>query len=1031
MRISDFSIEQPMVTVVAMLALVLFGLFALLALHTDEFPDIEQPVIVVGIPYPGASPEGVEREILERVEESITGIAGIHELRSSASDGYAQLIVFFEFGKNMLEAGQEIRDRISAVRDRLPDEMKEPVLTRVDPADIPVVSLTLASDRLTPVELTRLADPGIVRELRQVPGVAQVDVAGGQTRELNVQLDPAALAEAGVTLAELVQALNAQNLAAPVGRLTHGAGEQTLRLRGRLDGPEAFAQLVVARRGERVIRLGQLAHVSDGAEEARSLAFYDGRPAIGIGVLKSRGASTTAVSAALRAQVAQVQATLPAGVDLRIVQDAGERVGHSVANVGEHLVLGALLTVLTVFLFLNSWRSTVITGLALPVSVLAAFVAVWACGFTLNQMSLLGLSLAIGILIDDAIVVRENIVRHVHLGRSHLDAARAGTAEIGLAVTATTFSIVAVFVPVAFMSGVAGQWFKPFALTIACAVLVSLFVSFSLDPMLSAYWPDPQPEAQRRGWLTRALDRFNAGFDRLTGRYVRVIGWALDHRLVMTALALGSFFGALWLQAQFGGAAFVPPSDRSELRIVIDTPPGSSLEHTRVLAERVAGLARALPEVRYTYTRAGSAGDFTVGGVDTATVYVRLKPKSGRSRTQEQIGNALRAQAQQLAGAEVAVFSGGFGGAYKPIQLRLIGPDARELAETAQRLLAAAREVPGIVDANLSTRGRKPEYELTVDRGLAGALGITVADIGQGLRVAYAGLEAGDWIDPDGETRDVTVRLAPEYRELAAGLARLPVAAHAADGRTVSLPLGQIVTVTPGLGPRRIDHFDTERVIVIEAATQGVPLAEAVRRLDARLAREPLPPGLRLQHGGEAKDQAEVFGNIFSALGIALLLMYLILVLQFGSFLDPVPIMASLPLSLIGVVLALLVTGDTLNIMSLIGVMLLMGVVAKNAILLIDFARQGRARGLALREALIEAGRVRLRPILMTTFALTAGMIPVALGHGEGADFRAPLGRAVIGGTLTATLLTLLVIPTFYELTDEWRTRVQGWCRRR
>ncbi|HYC33043.1 MAG TPA: efflux RND transporter permease subunit, partial [Gemmatimonadales bacterium] len=560
MFISDFAIRRPIVTITAMVALVAFGIAALVNLQTDEFPDIQQPIVGVTIVYPGASPETVEREIVEPIEEAFSSISGLDWSKTiaSATDGLAQFTVFFDFEKDVQEASQDIRDAISTQRADLPVEMEEPVLTRFDPSQQSVMSLALTSNDIPVATLTRIADPTIVRELRTVPGVAQVSVVGGVERELTVQVRPADLQSAGVSVADVVQALQAQNLAAPVGRLNGPLEERAIRLKGRLDTPAEFGDLVVAERQGSIIRLSQVADVLDGSEEQRTQALFNDREAVGIEILKAKGYSTTQVTERIHERVTALQGQMPRGAKLEVVQDAGVRVEHAVRNVQEALIEGALLTVLVVFLFLNSWRSTVITGLALPVSVLAAFVAVWAFGFTLNTMSLLGLSLAIGILIDDAIVVRENIVRHIEMGKDHYEASREGTDEIGLAVAATTFSIVAVFVPVAFMYGVAGQWFKPFALTIACAVLVSLFVSFSLDPMLSAYWADPQTEGhERRNPLARALDRFNRWFDRMADRYKEVIGWALDHRGAVVAIAGGSMLAGLAIPAKGMYAALV------------------------------------------------------------------------------------------------------------------------------------------------------------------------------------------------------------------------------------------------------------------------------------------------------------------------------------------------------------------------------------------------------------------------------------------------------------------------------------------
>jgi HAE1 family hydrophobic/amphiphilic exporter-1 len=858
--------------------------------------------------------------------------------------------------------------------------------------------------------------------------VADVSISGGVKRELTVNLDPQRMQAAGVSVPQVVAALQAGNLAVPVGRVSSALDERTIRLKGRLDGPEDFMQLVVTERGGRTVRLGDVATAEDGVEEQRTLALYNIKDAVGIEIKKTNGYSTTAVAEAIIRKVDELRGTLPAGAELALVKNSGVRVENSVANVQSALVEGAILTVLVVFLFLNSWRSTVITGLALPVSVLASFIAVWAFGFTLNTMSLLGLSLAIGILIDDAIVVRENIVRHVEMGKDHYTAAREGTSEIGLAVAATTFSIIAVFIPIAFLKGEAGQWFKPFALTIACSVLVSLFVSFSLDPMLSAYWPDPHQEEHKKAWITRLLDRFNRWFNNLADGYRRLIGWALDHRKSMVGLAVASFAFALAMPALgLVGGGFFPLDDRAEVNMTVETPPGANLDYLRQKTAEALRIAESYPEVRYSFAAAGGES----GAVDKAGIYLKLKSKAERlaagERTAEEVASALRADMQRIAGAAVSVFTNDFAGEQKQISLELRGSNKDALQQTADQYLAALRSTRGAVDVGLSTKGQKPELTVQVDRGLAGALGLSVGQVAQAIRPAFAGLDAGDWVDPTNQTRKVMVRLAPEARARSTDLAQLPIAVGQAPN-TQLIPLQQVSRIRSELGPAIVNHLDRDNVIKVEANIADRSLSEIMAELNGKLAAIPIPPGVRLTTGGQVEQQAEVFTNIFIALGVAVALMYLILVVQFGSFLDPIAILISLPLSLIGVMGALAITGNTINLMSLIGVILLAGIVAKNAILLIDFAKWARERnGLPLREALIEAGAIRLRPILMTTFALIAGMVPVALGRGEGAQFRAPLGVAVIGGVLTSTVLTLLVIPTFYEILDGWRRRLSRW----
>ena len=1084
MMISDFAIKRPLITVVSMVALVIFGAFALLKLKTDEFPDVAPPWLTVGVIYPGASPQVVEKEVLDPIEEQVGSIAGVKRIMSKAYDGYAMLMIEFLYSKDLNEASQDVRDAISGIRADLPPEIKEPIVRKFNDTDRPIVSVAVSSTVLSSAELTRLVDPGITRELRSIPGVADVQTFGKVERELTVEIVPSRLQATGVSVGQVVQALQLQNLAAPVGRVTGSLDERSIRLLGRIESPAEFANLVITERNGRLVRLGEVANVKDATEEPRTLALFGtsdrgDQEAVAIDIKKSKGYSTTDVAAKVIGRLDELKATLPKGTNVDIVKDAGTRVKNSVRTVEEALFLGATLTVAVVFLFLNSWRSTVITGVALPISVLASFIAVWALGFNLETMSLMGLSLAIGILIDDAIVVRENIVRHVEMGKDHYTASREGTDEIGLAVAATTFSILAVFIPIGFMPGVGGQWFKPFALTIAASVFVSLFVSFSLDPMLSAYWADPHRAEHEKWWVTKQLDRFNRWFNHQADNYKLVVAWALDHRASMLIIAVGTFFAAFLLPTRgvtgllaglgglaivifgmnakrFGrwgrvavslagvavfvvlpkvvppvrtvGSAFFPVDDRSEFIMKIETPPGSNLEYTRLKAQEAARLVRSQPEVRYTYT---TLGEGATGAVDVGNIYVKLRSKADRKRdgqrTVEHLSSDLRGQMNRVAGATMSVFENDFSGGFKMILVQIRGQDVASLALAAGMVKGEIDKIPGAVDIGLSSKGQKPELNVALNRGVAGALGVTVGQVAQSLRPAFAGIDVGDWIDPTGKSRDVTVRLAPEARRRAVDLAQLPLVVLGPNGAPSTMPLGQVATIEDGVGPAIIDHLNREPVVNVELNASGRAAGDVTADIQTAIAKLQLPPGVRITLGGDAESQQEVFGQIFAALGLAVLLMYLILVVQFGSFLDPMAIMMSLPLSLIGVMLSLAVTGYTINLMSLIGVILLMGIVAKNAILLIDFAKWAREeQGMPLRESLIQAGAIRLRPILMTTFALIAGMLPIALGTGEGAQFRAPMGVAIIGGVITSTFLTLLVIPTIYEVMDGIRSRLAG-----
>ena len=1003
MFLSNFSVKKPIATIVIIVAMMAMGLLALSKLKVNQNPDVDLPLIVVDIPYPGASPETAEREVTNRIEKQLQAIQGVDELTSNSYEGGVSILLWFDFGRDLIEASDDVRNAISAVRYKLPLEMREPVLRRVDPAADPIMQLALSSTSQSHADISRYAEDVLADRFRGIEGVSIVNVGGALRRELSVLLRAEKLREFNVSVTDVTNALRSGNTNAPVGKLRSELDEKGIRLIGRIERPEDFSQIVVKRNGDQIVRLNQVAEIRDGFADINSLSIRSGKPNVGLYISRSRDASTVALAKKVHALVEEVNKELPQGTKVEVTRDGGREAQLSLNNVIESLVLGAVLTVFVVYAFLNSWRSTLITALALPTSVLAAFIAVWLCGFTLNFMTLLGLSLAIGVLIDDAIVVRENIVRHMEMGSDRRTAALEGTAEIGLAVAATTFSIMAVFVPVAFMPGLAGEWFRPFALTVTCSVIVSLLISFTLDPMLSAYWGDPpgHHSAPKKG-LGRQLDRFNHWFDRQADRYGHVIAWALHHRRWMGAIALASFVAAIVLQGKFGGTSFQPKMDSGNVQIEVRTPASSSIEYARRKVEAAAELARTIGETKDTNSRIDLNG---------GRVTVDIGRRSERKRNAAEIAIELRQKLAPLVGAEYTVIDDLNGGG-KPVQIEFTGPDSRKLMELTTAYMAKLREVPGAVDVSLSEQDPKNELQIVLDRGLANAMGISVNDAAQSLRVAFAGIEVGDWVDPTSETRDVAVRLHPDDRVSTESIERLPISV---TGTGMMVPLEQIATITMGKGPSGIRHKDGERLITVSANVQGRAPGQVTEEAMALARTFDFPPGYGLSLGGAGEDQQELMQAMVIALLSGIALMYLILVMQFGSFTAPLGVMLSLPLSLIGVVLALILTSNTLNMMSMIGIIMLMGLVAKNAILLLDAARALEHEGMDREEALMAAGRKRLRPILMTTFALIAGMFPVALALGDAGQFFQPLAIAIIGGTITSTLLTLLVVPTFYD----------------
>ncbi|WP_420125270.1 efflux RND transporter permease subunit [Longimicrobium sp.] len=1020
--LSGVAVRRPVFTAMMMFGLIVLGLFGFRRLPIDEFPDVDIPVVAVQTVYPGASPETIEREVTRRLEEAFNTVEGVDRITSNSLEGVSSVVVEFDLGRDGDLASQDIRARIDQVRRELPTDIEAPVVQKFDPSAQPILSLALSSGTLTVPELTTLADETIRRRLESVSGVGQLQIAGGLEREIRVNLLPDRMQAVGVSAQEIMGALGRQNLEVPAGRVERGTGEQLVRVTGRITDPAQFNDVIVATRGGMTVRLSDVARVEDATEEERSIAMVDDRRAVSLDVLKVSGANTVEVADGVKEAIAELQGELPAGAQLTIVRDNSVSIRQSVDDVIHELVLGAILTVVVVMLFLNDWKATAITSLALPVSVISAFMLMDALGFTLNVLTLMGLSLSIGILVDDAIVVIENIVRHREHGEGYFTAARRGTSEIFLAVMATTLSIVAVFVPVAFMGGIIGRFFYQFGMTVAFAVLVSLFVSFTLTPMLSAWWGvDPHdPSAGGGNPVSRAIAGFNRWFDRGADRYRGIIGWALGHRKSTIGLAVVAFFGTFMLFPLIGGG-FMPEQDQSAFNVTFETPEGSSLAYSAQKAEEIGAALRSLDGVDFTYTTVGAG---VTGTVTAGNIYVDLVPGAERDRSQQELMVDAREKLSTLFGATIVVGeAGGLGGPTQPLQVNLRGPEVTQLAALSEQVAERMRAIPGIADVQTSLGAPRPEYRIDVNRDLANELGLDVGQVSGTVRPLLAGQTATTWQDPTGEERDVVVQVAREQRTSLESITNLPIATPA--GATV--PLGQLAQVAEGVAPAQIDRQDLERVGTVGASvTPEISISEASAAINTALADMKLPAGYTVTLGGETEQLQETMGFVLESILLAVILIFLILASQFESFTQPFAIMLSLPLSLIGVLLALLLTDDTFNMMSMIGVIMLMGLVTKNAILLVDNANERREAGTDRVTALIEAGRVRLRPIVMTTLAMIFGMLPIAIGMGEGGGFRAPMARAVIGGLITSTLLTLVVVPVAYTYFDDFG----GWVSR-
>ncbi|MEI2625603.1 MAG: efflux RND transporter permease subunit [Giesbergeria sp.] len=1057
MWFTQVSLRNPVFATMVMLAFVVLGVFSYQRLKVDQFPDIDFPVVVVTAEYPGASPEIVESEVTKKIEEAVNSVAGINALTSRSYEGSAVVIIEFQLHIDGRKAAEDVREKVAIVRPLLRDEVKEPRVLRFDPASRPVWSLAVlpeagAVQPLSPQALTTWADQTLRKRLENVRGVGAVNLVGATRREINIYLQPQALEAFGITPEQVVNAVRSENQDLPLGAIRSLNQERVVQIDARMQRPEDFGRIIVARKGSGAagqasggapVRIEQVARVEDGAEEVESLALYNGQRTLLLSVQKAQGENTIEVVDGLNAAVAALRAELPAGVRLETIGDSARPIRVAVENVRETLIEGAALTVLIVFLFLNSWRSTVITGLTLPISIIGTFLFMYWFGFTINMITLMALSLCVGLLIDDAIVVRENIVRHVQMGKGSFAAAMEGTQEIGLAVLATTLSIVAVFLPIGFMGGIIGKFFHEFGITIVAAVLISMFVSFTLDPMLSSLWEDPSIHAHGkravdRSWYGRTIGRVTGWFDDATESlaqgYQKVLGWALVHKLKTLALALGIFVLSIFMVPLLG-TEFVPAADFSETTINFYTPVGSSLEATEAKARQVEAVVREFPEVRYTLAtlNTGSAQGKIYG-----SIYVRLTDRKDRKRDVGTMSAVLRERLHQIAG--ITITHVGLldpVGGQKQIEFSLQGQDLQELERLTRQVTAQLKDIPGLVDLDSSLKAEKPVIAVDLRRDAASDLGLSVGPVAASLRTLIAGQTVGNWRAPNDETYDVNVRLAPEARATPAQIERLPFTLAAADGGTRTVRLGQVAQVRESTGPNQINRRDMTREVAINANVYHRSTGEVSADIRKVLDQTSFPPGYRYQFGGSTKNMAEAFGYAISALLLAIVFIYMILASQFKSFLQPLALMTALPLTLIGVVLALLIFGSALSMFSIIGVVMLMGLVTKNAILLVDFAIRSREEhvgddgtvqaGLPRSEALLLAARVRLRPILMTTLAMIFGMLPLAFAMSEGSEQRAPMGQAVIGGVITSSLLTLVVVPVVYCYMDD----LASWLRRK
>lgn len=1013
MKLVDLCIRRPVAATMGIAFLVVLGLFSYRELPVDLFPNIDFPIVVVNTTLKGASVEEMESSVTKVIEEAVNTIEGIEELRSTTKEGLSHVVVIFQLERNREAAAQDVRDKVAAITSKLPPGTDPPLVMKFDVDASPILSIAVGGKRSLR-EVTEIARKLIKEDLETLSGVGSVSLVGGLERAINVEVDAKRLAAYGLSLAQVRSALRAQNLELPSGHVDQGGKELTLRTMGRLQRVEDFQRLIVGNVQGRPIVLGDVATINDGFVEPRTLARLDGQPAVSLLLRKQSGTNTVEVIERVKQRLAELKPILPPDIQIQIVRDHSRFIKKSIEEVQFHLVLAALLVSLTVLLFMANLRATLIAAVAIPTSIIATFSLMRWLGFTLNNITMLGLVLATGIVIDDAVVVLENIFRYAEeKGIPPRQAASEATREISLAVMATTLSLVVIFLPVAFMSGRVGRFFNSYGITVACAILVSLLISFTLTPMLCARFLklDPQRLAKSRArGLYAAIDR----------GYGRLLRWSLRHRWVIILLSFVTVASTVPL-FRLVGKDFLPQDDQSEFEVIVQTPEGYSLQRTEATMQELEGRLRTLPHVEHLLTTIGDASGTLRAGegpVTEAAVYVQLTDLARRHISQFAIMQRARSLLNDFPDLRASVqninlFMGG-GQRYTEIELDMTGPDIEKLQAYSERLMQGMRAIPGIVDVDTTLSVRQPELRVHVHREKASEFGIRIEDIASTLRT-FVGGEPVTKFKEGQEQYDVWLRARREDRMDPTTVGDLTVSAP--NGTLVKL--ANLAELREDLGPAQIDHFRRQRKVTIVANLQGLALSEAIQKIEHLIAELDLPPNYRVEFGGRAKALGETGTNFAVAFVLSLIFMYMILAAQFESLLHPVTILLALPLSVPFALVSLLLLGDTLNIYSVLGLFMLFGIVKKNGILQIDYTNTLRAQGMERDAAILEANHVRLRPILMTTVMLVAGMIPIALGQGPGSATRASMAKVIIGGQALCLLLSLLLTPVAYSLFDD------------
>lgn len=1032
MWLTRVSIKNPYFATVIMLALLFMGLVSLNRISVEQFPSVKYPFVVVNTTYPGASPEVVEADVSKPLEEAVHTLNGIKNVRSYSFEGQSTVVAEFQLEMDPEVALQDVRDKVANVAASFRKEIDTPTISKVNTQDQPIMSLAFSSNDMSLRDVTDWVSQVAKKRIQTIEGVGDVQVVGGVSRQIRINLEPYKLQSLGLSIATVIDAIKNANQNYSAGDVKTKNESINVRLNGKLARVSSFANIVIAYRNNVPIRLSDVAQVIDGHDELTSASIINGKPAVGLDLRQTETANVVNVANDVYKMVAQLNKIKPAGINISITYDQSTAVRNSLTDVELSLYEGALLTILIVFIFLKSWRSTVITGLTLPIALLGTIFAIYAFGFTLNMMSLMALSLSVGLLIDDAIVVRENIVRHLHLGKDHYHASLDGTNEIGLAVLATTLTLVAVFLPVGLMKGIIGKFFFQFGVTVTVAVLISLMVSFSLDPMLSSIWHEPKDGGWlQHSFLGRLLDKFEQQFDKFTVGYEKLIRLSFNYKKTTLLITLGLLIFSFCL-VPFIGGEFIPGVDNGQYLVTFKTPVGSNIKYTTDKVLQVDKILREnVPDIKNITAGIGSSFG---GGTNNISLTIDVGSKLHRRKSIKSIMYDTRMLLGKVGGIEVENVAalGSPDGSNQPISVELKGPSTKVLNNIAADLMQKLGKIKGVTDLSNSDQKGNPAYSVNVDRSAASSLGINLSDVGETLSTFFAGNKVSTWEDPaDEQNYDVMLQV-PEYSRSSNLLDVLKVASNKTDnnGIPIMVPLSVIATINSGLSPREIDRVNLQRDITITGNIVGQSASAVFSAIQKILNNYNLPSGYSIVQSGMNEDMQKSLGYAVSALLVGVAFIYMILTAQFRSFILPIVIMVSLPLSFIGVFFALLIFGSTLNMFSVIGIIMLMGLATKNGILLVDFINNGRRQGIPMLESIVRAGKVRLRPIIMTSLAMIFGMLPVALSNGESSELRQPMGYAIIGGMITSTLLTLIVVPIIYNylenLSSYLKTKLMG-----